>query len=270
MSPTLPSRRSLPFLLAGAAGLLAAPRLAVAAESTYYAETVKLNEIMARHVGNRRAPAGPADERRIALTRAALERAGKSPSAPELVLVADRDPRVQEVSVIAMHPDERLSRVIGVGRTSTGNTGRFDYYVTPLGVFPHDVSILGYRAQGTPNEHGIRGLGARGMRVWDLGWQPARRGWASATEVSPIRLMVHATDPSHLETRLGTVNSKGCIRVISAMNTFLDVYGVLDRTYEKEALTDRRFAGLLRRDRTPTPLAGNLVVVIDSSGDMRT
>jgi hypothetical protein len=50
------------------------------------------------------------------------------------------------------------------------------------------------------------------------------------------------------------------------MNRFLDRNSVLDADYEAAALeTPRRFAALLLPDRTPTPLAGDKLVVIDSS-----
>jgi hypothetical protein len=45
--------------------------------------------------------------------------------------------------------------------------------------------------------------------------------------------------------------------------------GILDADYERAAQIDRRFAALLPADRTPTPLAGNMLVVIDSSEPTR-
>ena len=49
------------------------------------------------------------------------------------------------------------------------------------------------------------------------------------------------------------------------MDIFLDRYGVLDANYEQAAQHDLRFQAVLLRDRTPTPLAGNALVFIDSS-----
>ncbi len=80
---------------------------------------------------------------------------------------------------------------------------------------------------------------------------------------------MHATDPAYLEQRLGHPASKGCVRIPDAMNRFLDRYGILDADYELAAQLDRRFAALLLPDRNPTPLAGNLLVVIDSADQMR-
>ena len=49
------------------------------------------------------------------------------------------------------------------------------------------------------------------------------------------------------------------------MNRFLDRHGILDADYERVARDDPRFDALLLPDRTPTPLAGNALVVVDSS-----
>ena len=50
-----------------------------------------------------------------------------------------------------------------------------------------------------------------------------------------------------------------------AMNIFLDRYGILDADYERAAQNNPRFQAVLLPDRTPTPLAGDALVVIDSS-----
>jgi hypothetical protein len=76
---------------------------------------------------------------------------------------------------------------------------------------------------------------------------------------------VHATDPDYLEQRLGHPASKGCVRIPAAVNGFLDRHGILDADYERAAKDDPRFDALLLRDRTPTPLSGNALVVVDSS-----
>ena len=46
---------------------------------------------------------------------------------------------------------------------------------------------------------------------------------------------------------------------------FLDRYGVLDVDYERAAETNARYRWLLRADRTPTNLAGNMMLVVDSA-----
>ena len=83
--------------------------------------------------------------------------------------------------------------------------------------------------------------------------------------VGRMRLPMHATDPDTLARPLGRTASKGCIRIPEAMDTFLDRHGILDVNYEQTAQHDPRFQAVLLRDRTPTPLAGNALVVIDSS-----
>ena len=94
------------------------------------------------------------------------------------------------------------------------------------------------------------------------------KGWTEAAgkpDRTPIRLMMHATDPDRLESRMGNPASQGCIRVPSALNRFLDRHGVLDADYERMAATDVRFRTLLGPERFPTPLAGTALVVVDSS-----
>src|ERR1700735_1024091 len=54
----------------------------------------------------------------------------------------------------------------------------------------------------------------------------------------------------------------------ATMNRFLDVHGVLDADYEPAAQEDPRFRSILRPDHEPTPLAGNAMVVVDSSQDL--
>lgn len=182
---------------------------------------------------------------------------------PQLLVVVDRNPAAQNLALVLARPDGDWA-VIGTTKVSTGQQGRFDYYITPTGVFFHTDAILGYRAEGTYNENGVRGLGLRGMRVWDFGWQNAVKGWRRDGERGDIRLLMHATDPALLEQRLGRPASQGCVRIPTALNRFLDINGVLDVDYERAALTDARFRGLLRPERTPSPFAGNMMAVIDS------
>ena len=47
------------------------------------------------------------------------------------------------------------------------------------------------------------------------------------------------------------------------MNRFLGRHGVIDADYERAAAEDPRFRALLPRDRTPAPLAGNTLIVVD-------
>ena len=201
--------------------------------------------------------------RMAALTRAMLDREAKTITRPQLLVVVDRNPSAQIMQIVVAYPDAPWT-AIGGSRVSTGQSGRRLYYITPTGVFENSDAILGYRAQGTYNEHHVRGNGLKGMRVWDFGWHEAVKGWRSDHETGQIRLEVHATDPHFLEARLGRPASEGCIRVPSAMNRFLDLHGVLDVDYERAATADIRFRALLLPQRRPTPLAGKMLVVIDS------
>jgi hypothetical protein len=49
------------------------------------------------------------------------------------------------------------------------------------------------------------------------------------------------------------------------MNRFLDRHGVLDVDYERDAPHDLRLASVLLRDLQPTPLAGDVLIVVDSA-----
>jgi hypothetical protein len=185
-------------------------------------------------------------------------------SRAQLLVVVDRDPAVQELRIMVAMPRGPW-QVIGGSKVSTGEAGRRGYFITPVGVFLHTDGILDYRALGTFNENHIRGLGLKGMRVWDFGWRPAERGWKSADDLVDIRLLMHATDPDYLEQRLGRPASQGCVRVPAAMNRFLDVHGVLDADYELAARDNVRVRSILRLEREPSPLAGNAMIVVDSS-----
>ena len=195
---------------------------------------------------------------------AVLRAGGYKIDFPQMIVVVDRNPAVQQLRIIMAQPDGPWFDV-GGSRVSTGERGRRDYFLTPTGVFPHTAKILDWRAEGTFNEHHIRGLGLAGMRVWDFGWQETTRGWGPPVK-RRIRLLLHATDPRYLETRLGRTTSEGCVRIPTEMNLFLDRHGVLDRDYRRAAASNRRFAALLAPDTSPTPLAGDKMVVLDSSG----
>ncbi len=230
-------------------------------------EVLRLREALAHDVPHLVARTPATDAGWIALARAEVTGAGMVLDRPQLLVVVDRNPRVQQVAVVAAVPGGDWS-VIGGTKVSTGSRGREDHYITPRGVFHVTTAILGFRAEGTLNENGIRGLGAKGMRVWDFGWQVAAKGWNAGPgkpDRIPIRLMMHATDPDRLEQRIGQPASQGCVRIPTAMNRFLDQHGVLDSEYERAAATEIRFRALLPAGRQPSVLAGNTLVVIDSS-----
>jgi lipoprotein-anchoring transpeptidase ErfK/SrfK len=199
----------------------------------------------------------------IERTQAAIAAGGYTIGGPQLLVVVDRNPRVQQMRIVLARSDGPWQSLGGT-KVSTGRPGRFEHFLTPTGVFRHTAAILDWRAEGTFNEHHVRGLGLEGMRVWDFGWQRAVRGWGRSG-VSKMRLLLHATDPATLERRIGRAASDGCVRIPTEMNRFLDAHGVLDRDYEQAARKKVRFASLLLPGRTPTPLAGDALVIIDSS-----
>jgi hypothetical protein len=196
----------------------------------------------------------------------ASQLAGVAFSGREFVAVVDRNENVQAL-VLLLRDQAGSFHLIGAAPVSTGLPGRFDYFETPLGAFAHSTEHRDYRALGTKNENGIRGYGRRGMRVFDLGWIPAKKGWGDGA-VMDIRMQMHATDPGHLEMHLGTRRSKGCIRIHSTLNEFFDKYGILDAGYVREAAAGER-AYVLRKDWAPAEEAGQWIVVVDSGLSQR-
>lgn len=231
-------------------------------------EAVRLAAVFKREVPVALALSPARKELMEQLARQQLEQAGYIISRPQTMVVVDRNPAVQRMALFLAMPggsDGADWLLIGSARVSTGTVGRKHYYITPTGVFINTADRLGYRALGTKNENGIMGIGVKGMRVWDFGWQEAEKGWLPSREKGPIRLEMHATDPVYLEQRLGRTASAGCIRIPATVNVFLDRYGLLDAAYEHKALEDGRFKALLRPDREPSVVAGVTVVVVDTA-----
>lgn len=228
------------------------------------AEAARLRALFRHEVHSRVPQIRVQSSRWIALTRAMLAAHHIAIGRAQIVVVVDRNPRVQEITLLVVQPDAPWI-VIGGTHVSTGQPNRHGYYITPTGVFVHDDSILDYRAQGTFNKNHIRGLGVKGMRVWDFGWQWADKGWLNNGERGLIRLLMHSTDPTYLAQRIGRPASEGCVRVPADMNRFMDRHGVLDADYEQAATYDIAFRAILPRDAVPTPLVGDKLVVVDSS-----
>jgi lipoprotein-anchoring transpeptidase ErfK/SrfK len=191
----------------------------------------------------------------------ALDSADVSIVQPQFVVLVDRNPRVQAL-MLWWGGAGQPWQLVGATPVSTGLPGRFEHFTTPMGVFEHAMTNPDFRAEGTKNELGIRGYGRKGSRVYDFGWVAAPKGWGDRA-MSVMRLQMHSTDPDILEQRLGTAQSKGCIRIPARLNEFIDHYGILDADYE-----ERRALGhtpwVLRADGQPTPWAGRHLVVIDS------
>ena len=198
---------------------------------------------------------------------AKLREAGADLSYSQYFVYADRNPGAQ-LLLLAFY-DAAAERVflLGADFISSGKLrpGE-DSFITPLGVFENLPENWGYRAQGSKNSKGWRGLGARGSRVWDFGYQQAPRQFRQGVYDSQMRLLMHATDPDQGEPRLGGPDSKGCVRVSAAANAFIDRHSILDRHYEQIARTDKeRDLWLLRPDRAPVSLPGSYLVVGDSA-----
>ena len=178
-------------------------------------------------------------------------------------ILVDRSPKVQVLTLLVAGPSG--TRCVGATTVSTGSTGRFDHYYSPLGLFDHTLDNPDFRAEGTKNEHGIRGYGRKGMRIYDMGWQTTIKGWGKPEE-RQIRFQLHSTDPDILEPRLGRPDSKGCIRMPATLNMFIDNYGVLDEQYDaKEA--EGQGLWVLSKHRVRTGLEGEYVVVVDTKPD---
>lgn len=265
-SPPRPAMQALVALVLLLVASCAAPPPATrpAPADTAGPEAARLRDAMLAEVPAAAIPPRAQADRWIELAREALAAAGQRPEGTELALLADRAPAVQRIALLLLRA-EGPWEVLAAAPAATGQSGRRGYFITPTGVYVNDGSITGYRALGTRNAQGIRGLGAQGMRVWDFGWVWSPRGWAEDGSEAEIRFLLHATDPDILEPRLGTPGSQGCVRIGGAMNRFLDRHGVLDAELERIAARDERTAALLPADRTPTPIAGRMLIVVDSA-----
>ena len=236
------------------------PVSATATSTSRTSTLAALRTAFAQRVVRPTAPDAARLNQLLEAARAAFALADRNWPVDELFLLVDRHPQSQE-AVIALAQDGYTWEVIGSASVSTGRPGRFDYYCTPTGLFEHGVATGSFRAEGTFNDNGIRGYGLAGMRIFDLGWVSAIKGWGSGG-VNTIRLQVHATDPV-LEQRLGQPASKGCIRVDSGLNRFLDQYGVLDAGFEASFRETGERPWFWLADRTPTPWSGRWVVVVE-------
>ena len=171
---------------------------------------VAWREQFAREVDHRLDVPPAVQQRYVVLLRQALTEANLPDPAAKAFLIVDRSARVQ-AAFIVLWTSAGGWYWVGATAVSTGKTGSFEHFLTPLGVFAHSLANPDFRAEGTFNKNHIRGYGVRGMRVFDFGWQVAERGWG-AGGTSKMRLQMHATDPQALEPHLGRVASEGCTR----------------------------------------------------------
>lgn len=197
----------------------------------------------------------------IKLLEQSLLQAGVVLSDAQSFVLVDRNAFVQAAFVL-VHSAGGAWEWLGAAAVSTGKVGSYEHFETPLGVFAHTLDNPDFRAEGTFNQNHIRGYGFKGLRVFDFGWQLAQRGWG-AGGTSQMRLQMHATDPDVLESRLGTVQSEGCIRIPSSLNAFLDRHGVLDAAYD-EAVARGEKLWVLKADHASLPWPGRYMVIVDS------
>jgi hypothetical protein len=198
---------------------------------------------------------------------ARLKAADADLSMSQYFVYADRNPSTQLIILAFFDADGQHVVLLGADFISSGKLrpGE-DSFITPVGVFEHRPENWGYRAEGSKNSKGWRGLGARGSRVWDFGYQQAPRQFRQGVYDSQMRLLMHATDPDQGEPRLGGPDSKGCVRVSAAANAFLDRRSILDRHYEQIAREEnKRDRWLLLPDRSPVSRPGSYLVVGDSA-----
>lgn len=264
-----------PFGLAEAAGATdPALRQELIAVSQNFFDTVTARTIarLGRHRRHRRTDLilNPGWEYRDRVRTDALDRlrmAGADLSVSQYFVYADRNPAIQTIFLAFYDATHQTVRLLGADFISSGKLRPgVDSFLTPVGVFENLPDNWGYRAQGTKNSKGWRGLGARGSRVWDFGFQQAPRQFRQGVYDSQMRLLMHATDPDQGEPRLGGPDSKGCVRISAAANAFLDRRGILDRRYEALAVPGtERDLWLLRADRNATPHSGSYLVVGDSA-----
>lgn len=205
------------------------------------------------------------DKYRNQILKDALERfleAGITES--QYFVYVDRNPAKQLIFVLFFDGKD----IVEIGRDliSTGNPKKGkNYFLTPTGIFKNSVDNFNYRALGTKNDLGWRGLGKKGSRVWDLGWQESHQVIRNQKiDFCCIRLLMHATDPDYGEQRLGKPDSQGCIRISAKMNELLDLFGLLDKEYEDNAEKIKNISWLLRKDRKDIKHKGQYVVVGDS------
>lgn len=255
----------MPSLLRASICALFLPLLLNSAPAFPMESVLELKEIFKQTVDRRLELPEDEQQHYAALIQTEMQRAGLSALPPQYLLLVDRSAQVQAV-LLFWFSDLGQLEFIGASPASSGIHNGFEYFETPLGVFDHSIANQDFRAEGTVNSKGIRGYGRKGMRVYDFGWVNARQTWRTGT--GKMHLQLHATDPDYLEPRLGTVQSKGCIRIPAALNELIDRYGILDAGYELAA-TRGKTPWLLRPDREPTPWSGRYLVIVDSQRTAR-
>lgn len=235
----------------GALALFLAPAWANQEEALRDAQIAFVREVGGISVDS------PYGEKLIRQTENLIEQNREKFNSSQFFFLVDRNHTAQKAFLAFYDVGAGKVTIIGGDKVSTGNPKRRGHFETPTGIFENKPANMSYRALGTKNKLGWRGLGGKGSRVWDLGWQRTVKGRG---EPMDIRMLVHATDPGEGEKRLGTIQSMGCVRISSRFNRFLDYYGVLDREYEGNV----KAKYVLLAKREPVSFTGKFVVVVDS------
>jgi hypothetical protein len=90
------------------------------------ADAARLRAAFDRDVHDRVPETLRADERWLALAKAMLQRCGTVIRRPQILVVVDRNQRVQQLALVVAQPDGPWM-VIGSAHVSTGQAHRFDY-----------------------------------------------------------------------------------------------------------------------------------------------
>ena len=166
--------------------------------------------------------------------------------------------------------------MIGASPVGTGLPGKYDHFLTPLGVFHHSPDNMDFRAEGTTNENGIRGYGHRDMRIYDFGWVDGERGGARA---ACRRCASRCMRPIPIASkRCWASGTRGCVRIPASLNTFFDQHGLLDDDYQARVEAGKSLGAAARsrhhadrgplpgRDRQRTQDAAGMVAVAGAQG----
>jgi len=247
-------RKALPFFL------LISLLLFLSLSSSGYAleSALELREIYTQTVD--RQLSLPADEQRYyaELLAYQLQQAGLNNLPAQFLLMVDRSSQIQ-AAMLFWRADDGHMELIGASPVSTGKADGYEHFETPLGIFEHNISNPDFRSEGTKNSLGLLGYGSKGTRIYDFGWVDARKLWRP--EIGKMRLQLHSTDLLHLEPRLGSAQSKGCIRIPASLNKLLDHYGVLDADYERSI---KKALRVLDPEHEADPWSGRYMIIVDS------
>lgn len=141
---------------------------------------------------------------------------------PQYLLVIDSNPNVQ-VALLFWRLLPGVYQLLGAAPVSTGGPVRPDYFETPQGLFAQSDEL---QSAGSCERAPVPICRREGGRVFDFGWQRARRASRRGLPM-PMRLQARAADHRG-ERQLGTACSNGCVLMPASLLDFIDRYGLLD------------------------------------------